>query len=325
MKNDKNLNINMVIHYLGVLFTTTCCIFGLLYITRGNEVTSIIFAILMAVGFISLVEFMVVFKAKENRRNTSIPELILILLYVVLTVVSTPVILHFINTEFALKNKIKDVGNMKLTAMEQMVIAFENQVQADTALMATTMKSDFTAYFNMGSSNLTNRGSLETKLKAPPYNIEFSGTSLGDGVLKKRLYKQIAQSVGSNYQRLTSNLPAIKRSNDAFIPNAKWVINDWVRRKLNRVYYEIDDKLLDNITQLQTLKPDFEFSMPEETSLPLDKPITLIKDYKPNLLVALSLLLLCHLLMLWPYLFYQRSGGTREYKNKAQPTTGIEF
>jgi hypothetical protein len=325
MSNDKSNDVNLVIHYLGVLFTTVCCIFGLLYITRGNDVTSIIYAILIAVGYIALIEFMVVFKAKENRRNTSIQEIILILCYFVLSIVSTPIILHFINTEFALKDKIKDVGNNKLTAMEQMVTDFEDGVSADTALLATTLKSDFTAYFNLGSNNYAQRIELEKKLKVAPYNIDFSGRTLGDEVLKKRLYKQIPQSVGSNYQRLTSHLPDIKRSNDVFIKEAKWVINDWVRRKLNRVYYEIDDKLTQNLTQLQALNPEFAFSLPEETALPLDKPITLLKDYKPNLLVALSLLLLCHLLLLWPYIFFQGKGGKREYKSKSQTTTGIEF
>jgi hypothetical protein len=311
-----------ILHYLGLLFATLCVIFGMLYITRGNDVTSIVMSLLVALCFFGVVQALIFFKAKANRKKISLPEIALLLVYLIITLLVSPVILHFLNTEFALKDKIKDIGNSKLNAIEQMVTDYEDQVRRDTALIRTTISTELTSYFNIPKTDFVNRGTYEAKLKSPPFNIDFSGKGLPDDLLKNRLYTQTSQSVASNYKRLTNILNTVKPENEAFVADARWIIDDWVRRRLNRTYYEIDDRMAENLEKLKAVKPDFDFQAREAEELPLDKPLDLIRLYQPNWLLSISMMLLLHFLLLAPYILIAGSG--RIYPQSG-PLGGTEY
>jgi hypothetical protein len=112
---------------------------------------------------------------------------------------------------------------------------------------------------------------------------------------------------------LTNILNTIKPENEVFIADARWVVDSWVRRKLNRTYYEIDDRIAQNLEKLRASKPDFDFMTHETEVLPLDRPLDLIKLYQPNWLLSVAMILLLNFLLLAPYIFFRGESSGRKY------------
>lgn len=316
------ITIKEVIHYIGIVFLMLFLVYGLLYITRGNEITSFMFGIPIGGAFFALVYFLLLEKDKTSRGKFRSTELVYLGLYIALSVLVTPILFHFIETEFVLKNQIKDLGNEKLNHLERMVTEYEKAASRDTALIGTTITANLSAYFNLPPKDRTNRTKYENKLQNAPYNLNFSGNvSLSDSDLRQRLLIQRPLATSARFKALISGINELKEKNETFIQNARTVINDWSRLKLNRVLYEADVRLTENLQQLQTRKPDFDYQIPSK-NIPLDNPKALFENYKSSLLLPLVIILILHLLILWPYIFVETQG--KKYNTKAK-TTGIEI
>lgn len=295
-----------LLHYVGILVLTICSIYGMLYLTKGNDIISILVGMLIGGAFYALVAFMV--QAKEEFARTIFGPKVKIglILYMVLFMLTSVVLLHFVNLEFSLKNKIIDEMLGKVKLREQMYAMYEKLAMEDTAQHASKIRAG--AYgINYGNRNLP-------ILDQEPY------ASKGFGELKKQvtnsrfkdLYNDAAKNFLANeWNRIAGDfLPAMKDSMETENAEFKSIAEQWRRTKLAGAFYGIDNKIGKDLNHFQRIKSDFSFDISSVTSqsLSLNDPAAIMAKQQTNLLLSFLVLLLVHGLILWPFLFTKSVG-----------------
>jgi hypothetical protein len=324
MAEDKlSISYKDSIHLLGVLALFLFLFFGSMY-AGFDIITSSLISILAAAAFFVLVSFLLKYKLLDNNHQVSSQEMILLPVYIVLAVIVSPIIIHSINVEILFKNEIKYLGKSKALSINDMLLAYNDTINSNLFVQKTSINADIATYFNLKPSD-PGRLLIEKKLKSKPYEFDFSAKHTSAD-FKGLLNATKKQYLDATYLKLTRDLPKIKTRNALYTSKINNVFDSWIRLKIYSTLKEADKILADNLTQFQKMIKDqpteFNFNVPISENLPLEKPFELIK--RSNFLVPFMIIILIHLLILWPYLFTSRFGFKRIY-DRPKESKGIQL
>lgn len=273
-------SIKNLLHLLGVLCVFLFSLFGFLYLLRGNEVVSFMLAMVLVVIFLFLVPMMAKFKASPSQSLISPQEGLLIAIYLIFLVISAWPMLHFINIEYSLKQKIRAHGLEKVEALRQLPVVYHNKVTELAANKAVTIK-DLTRAADNGNTNA--RKTLNEE-----YSI-FSNVSDDERNRQINNYIETFKSgltQDVNYSFVDSN----------YVAQARSVFNNWERLNINATFYDLDKTLNDKRTYLTEKLPEFSYSLPPALDTPLD-----VFNWRTVSVVSFGILMIVHFLVLVPY------------------------
>ncbi len=295
---------------LGCLIFFVASFFGHNYIWEDNIVLSLVFSFLSTIALFFLSLFLIKFKNDPTRKSITIPEIILLTCYIIIAIISSLFVIHFVNTEFAFKEDIKKMGLSKLDTLSDMREKYIEQTESITLGHQTECKRLVTEY--LGERNdkkkIIKRDSLKEK-----FDFSFGVVEDKDKFFNK--CKTFKETQDDSYKK---PIPKLKSSNKTEMDNIRKTFKSYTRRKITEALKLADDWILSDFNSLSAKFPDFKYDLPlNNDALQLNDLGKSLRHEKAKNGVALGFLLLIHLMILGWYLFRggKKLGGFLDEKD----------
>ena len=311
MANENNKSALLMIPMaVGLLIVLACSYLGLLYIYKGNIIysASIAFFITLVLGF--MVFLMIGGKERKENKGFTIAEGFSILVYMGTAIFAFFIMTHFINLELVLKDKIKDTGISKLQELNKMLVDYKELVVNTSTTNQEEMMVELQAYRMNGNSSV-----LKTKVDA--YGLSLQNLSNAEN--------EIVDNVSANKDRALKSYAELEQKSIEFNRERQPVFESYDRTKIQRTFYETDNKLDDNLKQLKKdfkapvsnkkwNEVSFDFQISPRQDEIISSPLKLIKEYKPSWILPIIFGLFTNILILLPYILIGREGKRRFYR-----------
>jgi hypothetical protein len=299
MLNQSFFSLKNILHIVGVICILLCSFFGFLYFFKGNEVISGILSAFISFILVILTHNMVRYKMAPTKTGVSIQERVLLFFYLITAIANAPILIHFVNTEFVLKDQIRSNANDKIAVILDMQKSYMRSVEQECSNMNREISALVTAYINGDKST---RSKLNTK-----YGFNFTLESLKTTVQFQDILKEQQKNAVNTYrQKLTKDLDAFNIENENYTQNARNIINSWDRLRLNSTFYDLDNHIRSNNNFYKERLSSFTYPESNTNSLDLSNPMQMITNKDAMLFFPFLILLLFHVLVLWPYIISSR-------------------
>lgn len=287
---------------------------GLLYITDGSVVISILASLFLVVCYFFVVQQLKKSKEEMFKKNFLDFSLLFWAFFLMLGFVSFALMSHFINVEYNCKEKIKSEATTKINLIDNLAVTYKKRSKEDILNFEAELKTKLTQY------KATRSNPLRNELTSEPYKVETS-------VLNNPTYidvNQVAAAKVSPYQlKIEKNNDNIGKTIGLNSKKFQSVFDNWKRLSLVVTYSKLNDYVEENIKMINSKivelpidKTLIEVSY-NKKQLPLNNPIKLNKLFPPDIIVPLIIIIVIHLFILIPFLSHQ----VRGYKGSNSNTT----
>lgn len=299
-----------ILQGIGIVFTLITSFLGLLYFLRGDILISGLVSAVIVVILYFLIDKFIKSKNEISKNKISILSIVLWTFYVLLSIPISVSLVHCLNVEINAKKEIKSLANDKINSLNNMVAAYNSDVDAYLTTLGVDIKAKLTNYTN---DSIPSNAHLDVKddLMKPPYNLEDATIN---GINKNNYIDQVNNIIMAKRIIFNKTADTLKTENSNFLMQYGNVFNNWSRLKLNNTFYQLDEKLINNRNKLKTsyakytepAKESFEFPFSSDQGL-MDKPIELWQQYTPYYL--LLIVIFFNILLLLPYFLEPASGS----------------
>lgn len=271
---------------------------GLLYITEGNSVISMLGSMFLVVCYFFVVQLLKKNKELMYKKNFLHPSAIFWIFFLVLGFVSFNLMSHFINVEYNCKDQIKKEASSKIKLVDDAAAVYKKRAKEDVQNFESELKSNLTNY-KISKSNI-----LRNKLGAAPYNVESSVLNNPDYID----INQVANAKVTPYQiKITKNIQNIDKTINLNNKNYQSVFDNWKRLSIVATYTKLNQYVENNVKSINSKIAELPLNKTEipvdfdRKQLPLNSPSKLNLEYKPNYLIPTIVIILTHLFILIPF------------------------
>jgi len=271
---------------------------GLLYITDGNLVISMLGSMFLVVCYFFVVQLLKKNKELMYKKNFLHPSAIFWIFFLVLGFVSFNLMSHFINVEYNCKNEIKKEATTKIKLVDSIATIYKKRSREDIQNFEAELKSNLTNYKNSKSNTLRN------KLRLAPFNVESSVLNNPDYIDNN----QVANAKVTPYEiKITKNIQNIDKTISLNNKNYQSVFDNWKRLSIVATYAKLNQYVEDNVKSINSKIAELPLNKTEivvsfnKKQLPLNSPSKLNLEYKPNYLIPTIVIILTHLFILIPF------------------------
>lgn len=271
---------------------------GLLYITEGNSVISMLGSMFLVVCYFFVVQLLKKNKELMYKKNFLHPSAIFWIFFLVLGFVSFNLMSHFINVEYNCKNEIKKEANTKIKLVDSIATIYKKRSREDIQNFEAELKSNLTNYKNSKSNTLRN------KLRLAPFNVEPSVLNNPDYIDNN----QVANAKVNPYQiKIDNNIKNIDKTISLNNKNYQSVFDNWKRLSIVATYAKLNQYVENNVKSINSKIAELPLNKTEivvsfnKKQLPLNSPSKLNLEYKPNYLIPTIVIILTHLFILIPF------------------------
>jgi hypothetical protein len=294
---------------------------GLLYITEGNIVISMMGSLFLVVCYFFVVRLLAKNKEVMLKNKFAHASLLFWVFFLVLAYVSFNLMSHFINIEYNCKAQIKKEATHKIKLVDSLAVVYEKRAKDDMQNFEAKLKKMLAEY------KTTESRSLRTKLAKSPYMISL-------GVLDDAQYnvREVAKSkVDPMQDKIKKNILNIKNTIKLNSKKYQSVFDNWKRMSLVATYSKLNEYVDESVKQInggiEKLPLDNEpIVVKYDTKiLPLNDPGKLNKAFPPKYTLPLIIILIVHLFILLPFFLkqvtvYGTGGRTRTEKGSSGNT-----
>lgn len=271
---------------------------GLLYITDGNLVISMLGSMFLVVCYFFVVQLLKKNKELMFKKNFLHPSSIFWIFFLLLGFVSFNLMSHFINVEYNCKDKIKKEASTKIKLVDDAAVVYKKRAKEDIQNFEAELKSNLTNY------KISKSNTLRNKLGLAPYNVESSVLNNPDYID----INQVANAKVNPYQiKIDNNIKNIDKTISLNNKNYQSVFDNWKRLSIVATYAKLNQYVENNVNSINSkiaelplnkteIKVDFD-----RRQLPLNSPSKLNLEYKPNYLIPTLFIILTHLFILIPF------------------------
>lgn len=287
---------------------------GLLYITDGNFLISILISLFIVVCYYFIVQMLK--KNKEVMANKSymVPQSLFFLVFLIFGALSFVLMSHFLNIEMNAKPQIQVEADQKIKKVNELGTVYDQRSEEDLQNFEGELTGKLKAYKNTKNNQLRNELSLE------PYSID-------EQVLAAPQFIDVPAIVDSKLQPYRVKIIAGQKMVHQLNKGAasyKSTFDNWDRMALVSAYRNLNQYITDSyakvnskVKELPLDKTPIRLEMSQK-QLPLNSPLELNKIYSLNYLIPGLLVLFTHLFILIPFFTYK----VRKYiKTKDNLTT----
>lgn len=270
---------------------------GLLYITEGNFLISLLVSLFIVVCYYFIVQMLK--KNKEYMANNSymVPQSLFFLVFLVFGAISFVLMSHFLNIEMNAKQQIEQEADQKIQKVNSLAAIYDKRSEEDLQNYEGELTGKLKDYKNIRSNQLRNELSIE------PYNID-------EQVLAAPQFIDVPAIVDSKLQPFRIKVLAGQKMVSQLANAAgtyRSTFDNWDRMSLVNSYKNLNKYVADSylkvnekIKELPLDKTAIKLQM-DQRQLPLNNPLELNKIYHPNYLIPALLVLLTHLFILIPF------------------------
>ena len=312
MDNSKNIGVADIISVVGIILLGIGCFLGLNFLLQGNLTVSIPCTLVLIGATYGLVFFLVKIKQVErNQKQNKVIELAMLIIgYIgIIGIISFFLFTHFLNVEMGRKEQITANAKAQLADARKMFLEYESYVEKRCNI------------YGIELSNAINNKKFDPGTYK---SIGFDPSGPSDEDQKKLLVDICRKDL------TPVDFQTLKTDAETNITDAENAIEAWNWLKIPHVIQGLLQTRQDWLLKLayfsqlnkQGLKEPFLFTFDNNTDLaPELSRREMVGKY---FLLGLIGLLICHLMILWPYIFGKRS-SKMEITGKDGTKTGFDW
>ena len=291
---------------------------GLLYITEGNLVISILASMFLVVCYYFVVQLMKKNKEQMIRNKFIHHSLLFGAFFLILGFISFYLMSHSINIEYNCKEQIKKEATAKIKLVDTLVAEYKKRSKTDILNFEAQLKTKLTSYKSSRSINTKN------ELLQEPYKVDAS-------ILASSAYINVNQVAGAKvtpcFLKIQKN---INNMDTTIILNSKKyqsVFDNWKRLSLVATYSKLNQYVDENLVLINTKIADLPIDKTpiiisyNKNFIPLNSPSKLNKLYPPKVALPFFIIIITHLFILIPFLTYNVRVYNSNTTEKKQKTT----
>lgn len=285
---------------------------GLLYITEGNLVISMLISIFLVVCYFFVVQLLKKNKEVMIRKKFLHPSLLFWAFFLILGYASFNLMSHFINVEFNCKDKIIAEATSKIKLVDSLSSTYKRRSRDDIQNFEAQLKTKLLAYRETKNSKL--RSILRNQLVLEPFRVATSVLNNPDFINVDEVANATMTPYQLNINKNNKNIEETIRLNSKKYQS---VFDNWKRLSLMKTYSVLNDyvdqssKLINSkIGELPIDKTPITISYNKKL-LPLNNPSKLNKLFPPDYTLPLIIIAIVHLFILIPFFSHK----VRGYKN----------
>jgi len=281
---------------------------GLLYLTEGNTIVSILGSMFLTVCYFFVIQLLKKNKEQMKKHRFMHSSLLFWVFFLLLGVVSFFLMSHFINVEYNCKDEVRREARQKILLVDSINLIYKKRAADDIDTYRSNLK-DALDDFRANPSQDT-----RSRLASSPYNIgpavlnspSFDFNNINETVNAK--VSPIKSRIENNTENLDTTIRLNSRKYQSVFDNWKRLsvmasyakLNEYVEHNLKVVNEKIEELPLD--------KTPISLSFNRE-QLPLNSPSKLNVLYPPNYSISTGAVLLIHLFILIPFFTTKIRGG----------------
>jgi hypothetical protein len=281
---------------------------GLLYITDGSLVISILGSMLLVICYFFVVHLLKNNKEVMMKYNFLHGSSLFWLFFLILGYGSFFLMSHFINIEYNCKEQIKKEATSKIRLVDSLAAAYKKRSKDDVLNFEAQLKTKLTIYKSTKSKTIKN------ELLEDPYKVD-AGILINPQFIN---VDEVASAKVNPYQlKIEKNNENIEKTIGLNSKKYQSVFDNWKRLSLVATYSKLNQYVEENIglinTKIEELpldKTPIEVSF-NKNQIPLNNPTKLNKLYPPQITLPLIVIIIIHLFILIPFLSHK----VRGYKN----------
>lgn len=299
MKQENFLFVD-VISSIFLLVLLLCNFLGLLYITEGNMLVSLLLSALVVILYYFVLRLLKRNKGKMvNQGYWKTPATAFFAIYIIFGLVSYGFMVHLVNIETNCKKAIQKEAVDKIELIYGLKAQYEGRAKDALQTFEAQYKTKLQAYKNHKSASLRDELSQapyllpEAVLNSPAKDIDVAAS---------------ASAALKAYQVKVSNTHKLLDS--VMVPQANYyakAFQEWDRLNISGNYNALNSFVQQSIDlinkEIKTLPVNNEPITVEVKAgeLAISNPIALAKVYKPDYIIPFIIILLMHLFILIPY------------------------
>lgn len=318
MKQQKFLFVDLV-SSIFLLIILIGNFLGLLYITEGNLVISMLGSIFLVICYFFVVQLLKKNKEVMFRNNFLHGSLLFWVFFSILGYASFNLMSHFINIEYNCKEKIKTEATNKIKLIDSLSLVYKNRSKDDVQNFEAQLKTKLTAY------KITKNSVLRNQLALEPFRVDASALNSPDFIN----VEAVANAKVTPYRlKIEKNNQNLEQTINLNSKKYQSVFDNWKRLSLMTTYSKLNEyvdvsvKLINTkIEELPLDKTPITISYNKKL-LPLNNPGKLNRIFKPNYTLPLIIIVMIHLFILIPFFSYKVRGynGSTNGENKQKGT-----
>lgn len=288
---------------------------GLLYITEGNLIISLLISLFLVICYFFVVQLLKDNKEIMLRKNFIHGSLLFWFFFVLLAFVSFTLMSHFINIEYNCKNEIKLETSKKINLVDSLTDLYKKRAKNDIQEFEAKLRTKLTDY------KLTKNNVLRNELALKPYEINATALNTPDYINVNSLANSKVTPYQTNIEKASKNLDSTITLNSKKYSN---VFDNWKRLSLMSTYLKLNEyvdksvqEINTNIDNLPLDKTRFTVNYNKKL-LALNNPFKLNEEFKPNFLIPFVTIVLIHLFILIPFLSHKVRGYKKSTSNKSK-------
>jgi hypothetical protein len=271
---------------------------GLLYITDGNIVMSLLGSMFLVVCYFFVIQLLKKNKEEMIKKKFLHSSLLFWVFFIFLAFVSFNLMSHFINIEYKVKSQIQQEASTKIDLVDNAAILYKTRANEDIQNFESELDGLLTLYKQTGSNT------IKSKLVASPYNIDVKLLSNPEFLNPQSLALAKANPFQLKIENNIRNIDStINLNNKKYLS----VFNNWKRLSLVNSYAKLNEYVETSVDlinskivelPLDNSKIIVEF---DKKQLPLNNPNKLNILYPSNYKIPLIAVILIHLFILIPF------------------------
>jgi len=277
-----------VLRAVGIILSLLGVGVGVLYVLHGEQVYSIVLALVLIAPFVILSERLKNLKIKERKSPYYQPEYVAGGVYAVFFIIALFFFAHFWNIELAKKDELKREAENRIEEIKKLRDAYVLFVKSEIKIYENSVET------NKGNLFLARNAADISKYKQVLDNllgkdvVDYSKYMVyqNDTVINNKIIGEITKAKESEVKKKYTGYDTLA-IDDAFIPfytNAKSVFKSWRMFELSKTFSDIDivyAKLL-NEAKRKSLN-EFTYKELEKSDFSIDNPF----DISSNFFIAL--------------------------------------
>jgi len=294
---------------------------GLLYITDGNLVISMLGSLFLVICYFFVVQLLKKNKEEMINKNFLHGSLLFWMFFLFLGFVSFNLMSHFINIEYNCKQEIKKEATSKIRLVDSIAIVYKERAKEDIQNFEAKIDSTLTLY------KATKNNALRNELLSAPYLVSQNVLLTPELIDIKRV---TAAQVLPYQLKIEKNNENINKTISLNSKKYQSVFNNWKRLSLVATYSLLNQYVEENvklinskIAELPLNKTEIKVS-PNTIQLPLNSPIKLNKRFPPDIILPLIIIIVIHLFILIPFLSHKVRGyGKSSLKSSSKSNSNL--
>lgn len=273
---------------------------GLLYITEGNLVMSLLGSIFLVVCYFFVLELLTKNKEEMIKKKFRHVSSIFWLFLLLLGFVSFNLMSHFINIEYQVKPLIQQEATSKLKLVDSIANLYQSRSKEDIQNYESKLDSLLTKY------KLSRSIAVKNLLNSSPYNLNAELLDNPEFLDSKKI---VSAKTTPIFLKVETNM---KNIDSTIVLNSKKyqsVFDNWKRLSLMGSYKNLNQYVINSVNYVNSKIKELPLDKTEikisfnQNQLPLNNPIELNKRFPPNFAFPFIIILLIHLFILIPFIF----------------------